>query len=60
MTDRIRDSVSSADCSQNRTPEKDVVKRSRAVYEQRISPLFAFIFYPPFKLEKKSVCMKRI
>ena len=29
------------------------------VYEQRISPLIAFIFYPPFKLKKISMCEAR-
>ena len=29
------------------------------VYEERISPLIGFIFYPAFKL-KQSVCIKRV
>ena len=29
------------------------------MYKHQISPLIAFIFYPPFKL-KKSACMKRV
>ena len=27
------------------------------MYEQRISPLIAFMFYQPFKLEKKKISM---